>query len=157
MLCASWLHSFADVQILISSWQLDTNVLAELIKREPNSGVVRWIDAHDEDELFLSVLTFGELQEGIAKLRDTIRAERLQTWVDQELTKRFAGRILHVGLDVAITWGKIQGTSAKNGDTLPVVDSLIAATAMTHNLIVVTRNVEDMARCQVPVYNPWDD
>lgn len=136
---------------------LDTNVISELVKKEPHPGVLRWIDERDETTLFLSVITFGELQKGISKLSDKIRAERLQTWVDQDLVNRFEGRILPIDLDVIFTWGRIQGISEKNGTKLPVMDSLIAATAIAHNLIVVTRNVQDLERCQASVYNPWDD
>lgn len=135
---------------------LDTNVISELIKKDPNPGVLSWLDTCDEKALFLSVITFGELQKGIWKLSDSNRAERLQKWVNQELTKRFEGRIISIDLDVSFTWGKLQGTSEKEGVKLPVMDSLIAATAMAHNLIVVTRNVRDLERCQVTVYNPWD-
>ncbi len=135
---------------------LDTNVISELIKRNPNPSVVRWIDERDESTLFLSVVTFGELQKGIMKLSDESRAERLQTWVNQELAKRFEGRVLPIDLDVAFTWGRIQGISEKGGLKLPVMDSLIAATAITYNLIAVTRNVHDIERCQASVYNPWE-
>ncbi|MFD1678048.1 type II toxin-antitoxin system VapC family toxin [Alicyclobacillus fodiniaquatilis] len=115
---------------------------------------MRWIDTCDEKALFLSVITFGELQKGIWKPSDSNRAERLQKWVNQELTKRFEGRILSIDLDVSFTWGKLQSTSEKEGVKLPVMDSLIAATAMAHHLIVVTRNVRYLERCQVTVYNP---
>ncbi|KPV44308.1 type II toxin-antitoxin system VapC family toxin [Alicyclobacillus ferrooxydans] len=135
---------------------LDTNVISELIKREPNLGVVRWINTHHESTLFLSVITLGELQKGISKLSDPDRTKRLQSWVDQDLAKRFEGRILPVDLDVMFNWGRIQGASEKEGVKLPVMDSLIAATAITHNLIVLTRNVRDLERCRVTVYNPWE-
>ena len=135
---------------------LDTNVISELIKKEPNPFVLQWIDEVDETALFLSVITFGELQKGISKLSDKIRAERLQKWVDQDLVHRFEGRILPIDLDVIFIWGKVQGTSEKNGIKLPVMDSLIAAMAITHNLTVVTRNVYDMELCQASVFNPWD-
>lgn len=136
---------------------LDTNVISELVKKEPHPGVLHWIDVRDETTLFLSVITFGELQKGISKLGDKTRAERLQAWVDQDLAKRFERRILPIDLNVVLTWGRIQGISEKNGTKLPVMDSLIAATAIAHNLIVVTRNVQDIERCEATVYNPWDD
>ena len=135
---------------------LDTNVISELVKRKPNPGVVSWIDEQDESALFLSAITFGELQKGIEKLGDESRAEQLQTWVNQDLAKRFDGRILPIDLNVAFTWGRIQGASEKGGLKLPVMDNLIAATAITHNLVVVTRNAHDIERCQASVYNPWD-
>jgi len=134
---------------------LDTNVISELVKKEPNPGVLRWIDERDESSLFLSVITFGELQKGISKLSDKDRAERLQTWIDQDLSSRFEGRILSLDMDILVTWGIIQGQSEKNGTPLPVMDSLIAATAITRNLTVVSRNLYDIERCQASVYNPW--
>jgi len=134
---------------------LDTNVISELVKKEPNPGVLNWIDERDEAALFLSVITFGELQKGICKLSDKSRTERLQAWVDRDLTNRFEGRILPLDLDIFLTWGKVQGKSEKTGTPLPVMDSLIAATAIAHNLTVVTRNVKDIERCQASVYNPW--
>lgn len=135
---------------------LDTNVISELVKREPNPGVIRWIETCNEDTLFLSVLTFGELQKGITKLNDRDWMDRLQNWVNQELTKRFEGRILPVDVEVMLTWGRMQGASEKEGVSLPVMDSLIAATAIRHNLMVVTRNARDLERCQVAIYNPWE-
>lgn len=134
---------------------LDTNVISELVKREPNSGVLRWIDERDESTLFLSVITFGELQKGVSKLSDSSRAERLQAWIDQDLSSRFEGRILPLDIDILFTWGSLQGQSEKNGTALPVMDSLIAATAIAKNLTVVTRNVYDMERCGATVFNPW--
>jgi len=134
---------------------LDTNVISELVKKEPNPGVLRWIDERDESSLFLSVITFGELQKGISKLSDKDRAERLQTWIDQDLSSRFEGRILSLDMDILVTWGIIQGQSEKNGTPLPVMDSLIAATAIARNLTVVSRNIYDIERCQASVYNPW--
>lgn len=133
---------------------LDTNVISELVKREPNIRVIRWIEACDEYALFLSVITFGELQKGITKLNDRDRIGRLQNWVNQDLTKRFEGRILPVDVEVMFTWGRMQGVS--EGVSLPVMDSLIAATAIRHKLTVATRNVRDLERCQVAVYNPWE-
>lgn len=135
---------------------LDTNILSELIRKEPNPGVLRWIARQSEDSLYLSAITLGELQKGISKLRDNIRVERLQAWVDQDLTTRFRGRVLPIDHDVALGWGRLQGNAEQTGSPLPVMDSLIAATAFIHHLIVVTRNVKDLARCQVEVFNPWE-
>lgn len=134
---------------------LDTNLISELVKKEPNPGVLRWIDERDENTFYLSVITLGELQKGISKLHDLSRVERLQAWMDQDLAHRFKGRILPIDEEVATTWGRIQGMNEKSGIKLPVMDSLIAATAIAHNLIVVTRNVQDIERCQAMVHNPW--
>ena len=137
------------------NYLLDTNVISELIKKAPNANVIRWIENHHESSLFLSVITFGELQKGISKLSDEIKADQLRTWVYEALTKRFEYRILTLDLDVMSTWGRLVGSSEKKGVKLPVLDSLIAATAMVHNLYVVTRNVSDFEHCQVSVENPW--
>ena len=134
---------------------LDTNVISELIKRAPNQNVVRWIDEHDETYFYLSVITLGELQKGINKLSDQNMADQLQNWLDQSLTRRFQGRLLDIDVEVISTWGRLQGASEKKGVKLPVIDSLIAATANTHNMIVVTRNVHDLELCQASVFNPW--
>ena len=104
----------------------------------------------------LSSLTFGELYKGIAKLPDSTRRERLSQWIENDLKERFAGKIFDIDLAVAKTWGEIQGASETAGNPMPAIDSLIAATALAHNLTVVTRNVADMQQSGVPLLNPWE-
>jgi predicted nucleic acid-binding protein len=135
---------------------LDTCLISELVKKEPNPGVVNWLDEQDEQTLFLSVLNLGELQKGISKLPDGTKKDELQAWIGLDLVERFAGRILDIDLETAICWGRIQGEAERAGEKLPVMDSLIAATAAAHGLVVVTRNVRDMERCGVRVCNPWE-
>lgn len=135
---------------------LDTCLISELVKKEPNPAVLDWLDARDEQTLFLSVLTLGELQKGIRKLPSGTRRNELQAWAEHDLVERFNGRILAIDLETALCWGILQGESEAQGETLPVMDSLIAATASAHGLIVVTRNIKDMERCRVRVCNPWD-
>ena len=135
---------------------LDTCLVSELVKKEPNSNVVSWLDQRDEQNLFLSVLTIGELQKGISKLPASIRKEDLQVWLEHDLAERFEGRILELDMHTALTWGKLQGEAEQRGEKLPVMDSLIAATAATHGLCVVTRNTKDLERCQAKVLNPWE-
>ena len=134
---------------------LYTCLVSELVKREPNQKVAAWIDERDEQGLFLSVLTMGELQKGISKLADGDRKVKLQSWLEYELVERFEGRILGVDLDTALAWGRLQGEAEQKGVTLPVMDSLIAATATAHGLSVVTRKVKDLERCSAKVFNPW--
>jgi predicted nucleic acid-binding protein len=134
---------------------LDTCLISELVKREPNPAVVSWLDEEDEQKLFLSVLNLGELQKGISKLPDNAKKDELQAWVALDLVERFAGRILDIDLETALCWGRLQGEAEQAGEKLPVMDSLIAATAAAHGLVVVTRNVRDMERCGVKVCNPW--
>jgi len=135
---------------------LDTCLISELVKKEPNPGVVNWLDEQDEQTLFLSVLNLGELQKGISKLPDGTKKDELQAWIGLDLVERFTGRILDIDLETALCWGRIQGEAEQEGLKLPVMDSLIAATAAAHGLIVVTRNVKDMERCKARVINPWD-
>jgi len=135
---------------------LDTCLISELVKKEPNPAVVNWLDERDEQALFLSVLTLGELQKGISKLPAGARKDELQAWIEHDLVERFSGRIIEVDLETALIWGKMQGESAQKGEILPVMDSLIAAAAAAHGLSVVTRNVKDIERCGIRVCNPWN-
>lgn len=135
---------------------LDTCLISELIKKTPNPAVIRWVDEQDEQKLFLSVLNLGELQKGISKLPDGPKKNELQAWVTLDLLERFTGRILEIDCDTALAWGRLQGEAEQSGEKLPVMDSLIAAVAKTHGLIVATRNVKDMERCGAMVCNPWE-
>ncbi|MEK7826420.1 MAG: type II toxin-antitoxin system VapC family toxin [Thermodesulfobacteriota bacterium] len=135
---------------------LDTCVISELVKKEPHPAVIRWMDAGDESRMYLSVLTLGELIKGITKLPDGEKREKLQSWVSNDLALRFGQRLVEIDAEIAWAWGTLLGEAEKRGEKLPVVDSLIAVSANVHGLIVVTRNVQDMARCQAKVFNPWE-
>lgn len=134
---------------------LDTCLVSELVRKEPNPEVASWLDERDEQTLYLSVLTIGELQKGVSKLPGGRRKQDLQAWIEHDLAERFSGRILGVDTETALTWGRLQGEAEQRGEKLPVMDSLIAATAITHRLLVVTRNSRDLERCQARVVNPW--
>lgn len=137
---------------------LDTCLISEVVSKKPNPKVVAWLDGRDEDSLFLSVLTLGELQKGVSKLPDDDgRKESLQRWVSFDLVGRFEGRILDLNLGAAMIWGQLLGDNEQRGGTLPVMDSLIAATAALHGMTVVTRNVKDMGRCTTNILNPWEN
>ncbi len=135
---------------------LDTCVISELVKPEPNAKLLQWFAEHDEDSLFLSMLTIGELEKGIAKLAASRRKARLGAWVRGDLVRRFEGRLLSFDLAVAQAWGPLVGASEHRGRPLPVIDSLIAATAIAHKLSVVSRNAADFERCGVECVNPWE-
>jgi predicted nucleic acid-binding protein len=142
----------------VSGFLLDTNVISELIKARPAPKVVHWVDSVDEGLLFLSVLTLGEIEKGIAALGATSRRRRLETWVEAELRPRFADRILAVDEGVARRWGRLAGDREAQGEgVLPVIDGLLAATALVHELVLVTRNSKDFAATGVAVLNPWED
>ena len=138
------------------NYLLDTCLISELLKKEPNPAVMAWLDAQDEQTLFLSVLNLGELQKGISKLAEGTKQEELQAWVSHDLAERFSGRILTVDQETALCWGRLQGDAERRGEKLPVMDSMIAASAAVHGMSVVTRNTKDLERCGVQVCNPWE-
>ena len=135
---------------------IDTCVISELAKADPNEKVASWAAQSDEDEFYLSSLTFGELHKGIYKLLPSKRRERLNQWVEIDLKERFRNRIIDIDLEVAKAWGKIQGQLEVQGHPMAAIDSLIAATGMAHGLIVVTRNTTDMEQSGVLLLNPWE-
>jgi hypothetical protein len=137
------------------SWLLDTCVVSELVRPRPKASVVSWILDRDEDELFLSVITIGELAKGIARLPVSPKRIALEQWVRRELADRFRGRLLAVDTSVAARWGALVGASEVRGQPLPVIDSLIAATSLHHDFTVVTRNSDDLERCGARCFNPW--
>ncbi len=138
------------------SWLLDTCVVSELVKPAPSAAVVNWINTHQENTLYLSVLTFGELEKGLAKLPDSARRTRIQDWVRCDLVDRFRDRILSIDSTVAARWGALSGAAEARGEPLPVIDSLIAATSLHHDLTVVTRNLKDFKRCGARCVDPWE-
>ncbi|HET7922953.1 MAG TPA: type II toxin-antitoxin system VapC family toxin [Gammaproteobacteria bacterium] len=138
------------------SYLLDTCFLSELLKPQPDAGVVEWVSGVEEERLFVSVLSLGEIQKGIEKLKNGRRRRRIQTWLDQDLNSRFHNRILPLDLQTALGWGEICGMSEKNGHPLPVIDSLLAAAARARNLVLVTRNGKDFQVYPVTVLNPWN-
>lgn len=137
------------------SWLLDTCVVSELVRPRPKASVVSWVRERDEDELFLSVITIGELKKGIAKLPDSATRVALEQWVRRELAERFRDRLLAIHSGVAARWGAMVGELEARGQPLPVIDSLIAATSLQHDLTVVTRNTDNLESCGARCFNPW--
>jgi predicted nucleic acid-binding protein len=135
---------------------LDTCVISEVIKREPNKNVISWLQAQDEANLFLSILTFGEIQKGIQKDTDQNRKKKLKIWVEEDLKKRFENRIIPIDLKVVTNWGSIQGLAELAGRTMPTLDGLIAVSGLTYNCIVATRNTSDMEQSTAELFNPWE-
>ena len=137
------------------NYLLDTCVLSELRKNPADSGLVGWIQEADEARLYLSVLSIGEIQRGIARLDEGRRKQALQHWLEIDLLTRFAGRILPIDLDAALEWGLVGARHERSGRHAPVSDSVIAATAIAHNLALVTRNEKDFRGYRLKVLNPW--
>jgi predicted nucleic acid-binding protein len=134
------------------SYLVDTNVLSELRRLRPNAAVVSWVAARPVATLYLSVLTLGEIRKGVQAVADPIHRQRLLDWLQVELPAFFAGRLLPVDAAVADRWGRLQALAAR---PLPAIDSLLAATALEHDLVLVTRNLRDFAGLPVQVFNPW--
>lgn len=135
---------------------LDTCVLSEFTRRQPEERVVRWLSSLDEETVYLSVLSIGEIQHGIERLDDSPRKEALRAWLVDELIPRFDGRILPLDVPTMIGWGELVARLERQGRKMPAVDSLIAATALAHNLRLVTRNTADFYHCGVELFNPWE-
>jgi toxin FitB len=139
----------------VSGYLLDTNVISELTKLRPESKVVSWFQATSEDLLYLSVFTIGEIRKGIDSLPRGNKRALLESWLANDLVLRFAGRILEVNLDIAERWGLISAQAKIAGAPLAVIDGLMAATALHHNLTLVTRNTKDVQVAGINTLNPW--
>ncbi|MGZ5826861.1 MAG: PIN domain-containing protein [Croceibacterium sp.] len=135
---------------------LDTNVLSEVQRPVPEPKVLEWLDAVDEDRVFISVASIAELRRGIALMNDGRRRAALADWLANDLPVRFAERILPIDRAVAERWGELMAQSRRSGVALSVMDGFFAATALAKDLMLVTRNVRDFAPVGVPLLNPWE-
>lgn len=140
----------------MSGFLMDTNVLSEAVRTKPEPRVLDWIGATDETLLFLSVLTLGEIRKGLALLPQGKRRSHIEAWIDVEVQFRFAGRILPITSAVADRWGVLAAEAKKKCRALATIDGLLAATALEHNVTIVTRNVRDFRDTRVPLLNPWN-
>ena len=133
---------------------LDTCVFAEYQNKKPNQNVISWLGSQTEESLFISVLTIGEIEKGIARLPASKRRRELSGWLDQ-LIHRFDRRIIHLDIEVLRRWGVLCGELEGKGRVLPVMDSLIAATALAHHLTIVTRNEEHFRDTECGILDIW--
>ncbi len=136
---------------------LDTNCVSELVRVRPESRVVEWFESTEESILYLSVLTFGEIRKGLASLAPSRKRASLESWLEADLNTRFQGRVLPVDQAVADRWGWLAADAKRRGKRLAVVDGLLAATALQHNLTLVSRNTADFHGVAVDVFNPWEN
>lgn len=137
------------------NYLLDTCVISELIKKSPNQKVVEWVSDIEESNLFISILTIGEIHKGIEKLPKSKKKDKLHQWVNYDLQERFKNRIINFDLQTATVWGRIQAHSETLGKALPAIDGQIAATGISYDLTVVTRNTTEMEISGVALINPW--
>lgn len=134
---------------------LDTCVLSEYKKPKPSEQVIAWLDGQSDDLLYISVLTVGEMDKGIFKMPPSKRKTNLAAFVETLIT-RFDRRILDLDTDVLRRWGTLIGALEAKGRPMPVIDSLMAATALARDLTLVTRNETDFIDTGVNIYNPWE-
>lgn len=140
----------------MSRFLLDTNCISELVRPKPEPRVMEWMDAADEGLLYLSVLTLGEIRKRVAGLTQGKRRAHLETWLEVDLQTRFSGRIVPVDSAIADRWGLLAAESKRKGKALAIIDGLLAATAIHHNLTIVSRNASDFTGTPVQVLNPWE-
>lgn len=135
------------------SYLIDTNVLSEIFRLEPHQKIVKWFESIPESLIYISVLTIGEIRKGIENLQDTKRKATIKNWLEYSLPTRFEGRILAITQEVAEKWGRLMSEA---GRTLPAIDSLLAATALQHDMTLITRNIQDFRHPGLEVINPWE-
>ena len=146
------------------NYLLDTCVISELVAKQPNPRVVNWVDSIEETRLHLSVITIGEIRKGIEKLPDSrrtpalaggTRETTLREWLDDQLLARFSERIMPLDVQTLLEWGKLTATLEAKGKPISAMDSLIAASALSRGLVLVTRNEDDFKHAGVTIVNPW--
>jgi predicted nucleic acid-binding protein len=138
------------------NYLLDTCVLSEFTCRKPDQHVIDWLNSVDEEKLFLSVISVGEIQRGIERLPDSHRKTELLVWMNNELLKRFSDRMVVIDAPTMFLWGSLTARMETAGQPMGVMDSFIIASALQNNLVVATRNVADFIPGGVQVINPWD-
>lgn len=137
------------------SFLLDTCVVSESTKLIPSDKALRWLEAQNEQELFISAITLAEIWKGIAVLGKSKRRQKLEEFFE-ETVNTFAGRVIPVEQQVAVAWGNILNEMEKSGRPIPIIDGFLVATARAHELTFVTRNVSDFERTGIPIVNPWE-
>jgi hypothetical protein len=138
----------------LTNYLLDTNVISEWVKPRPSPNVIRWLASANEDSVFLSVLTFAEIREGIAAMSAGRRRDALFAW-QTDLYYRFERRILPIDYPIAEAWGDLIARARKSGAPLNPMDAFLAATAQVHSLVLVTRNTRHFAHTGLSLLNPW--
>jgi predicted nucleic acid-binding protein len=139
----------------VSGFLVDTNVISEFTKPQPDAQVIRWLEATDPESLFASVITFGEIRLGIEDLAPGKRRADLEQWFDQSLPQWFEDHLLPITKAIVDRWGRLTIQAKRKGVTITTADGLITATALEHGLAIVTRNVKDFAETGATVINPW--
>lgn len=136
-------------------WLIDTNVVSELGRPKPDRNVTRFFAEQEFSTLFLSAVTIGEIRFGISRMDETLKREQRAHWLDSTIRPLFRGQILDIGENEVLRWRLLIDYGKKTGHTFSQPDLFIAATALSHTLTLVTRNVRDFLPAEIPVLNPW--
>ena len=138
------------------NYLLDTCVISEYTRREPSLKVIHWVNELDESDLFLSVITIGEIKKGIERLpAGSSRKQDLALWLNNGLLGRFSGRIYPLTVEILLRWGTLYAELEASSQSLSTLDSLIAATTLFNHAILVTRNEDHFRSTGVEIVNPW--
>ena len=135
---------------------VDTCVISEMMKTNPNSEVINWINKYPQDVLFLSVLSLGEIRKGINKLEQGPKKVQLNFWLENYILAKFENNLLHIDTQIALLWGEKQAIAEKSGNRIALIYGLISATALYYDFTVVTRNTKDFIKTGCKLFNPWE-
>ena len=138
------------------AYLLDTCTISEMIAVQPNVNVLNWFQSQNEKKLYLSIITIGEIEKGIYQLLPSKKRTSLETWLFDDLVPSFQRRLIEIDRTLMTTWAKMLADLKSKGVIRPTFDSLIEATALHHQLILVTRNVKNFQQSQVTILNPWE-
>lgn len=140
------------------TYLIDTCILSKLrkIRTHTNKAMESWFEKHIQSDFYISVLSIGEIQKGIAKLgkQNSTQKTILENWLMEELIPQFENQLLSIDSETCLIWGEICGSNQTKGNHIPVIDTLLAATAIQHNLILVTENTKDFVHTGVRLFNP---
>ena len=139
------------------NYLLDTNILCEATKPHPDANAAEWLSAQPSLTLFVSLVSIAEIRKGILLLPEGKKRTKLGIWLESELLPAFASRVIPLGEAEMNEWAELQADAEKKGHRLPVVDSLIAATARCHGLTLATRKIQDFLHCEIAIHNPWSE
>ncbi len=137
---------------------LDTNIISEFVSKKPNQKVLDYVNSLDENDVYLSVITIGEIRFGIEKLDEEQQFKKikiLSDWLDNDLMQRFEGRIVDIDKQTMLQWGEINGQLQKIGRPMPIMDSLIASTCVANGFVLITRNTKDFYSFEMEMINPF--
>jgi len=134
---------------------LDTNIISEFISKTPNKKVIDYILTLNENDIYLSVITIGEIKAGVEKLANSQKKDKLLYWLENDLLVRFKNRIINIDIEVILQWATVNTQLKQMGKPLPLMDSLIGATTQAKDMILLTRNEKDFQNLDIQIVNPF--